>query len=71
MEDVFNRLKRDLAERCWDMIINNLPAGEWRGSCIVHGDIIQVLAAMKIVAHGLKTNIKVNASTPDAKVVKE
>jgi hypothetical protein len=28
MEDVFNRLKRDLAERCWDMIINNLPAGE-------------------------------------------
>jgi hypothetical protein len=29
------------------------------GSCIVHGDAIQVLATMKIVAHGLKTNIKV------------
>jgi hypothetical protein len=28
IEDLFNRLKRDLAERCWDMIINNLPAGE-------------------------------------------
>jgi hypothetical protein len=28
MEDVFNRLKRDLAERCSDMIINNLPSGQ-------------------------------------------
>jgi hypothetical protein len=28
MEVVYNKLKRDLVERGWDMIINNLPAGE-------------------------------------------
>lgn len=64
------KLKRDLVERGWDMIINNLPAGEWRGSCIVHGDVIQVLVTMKIVTPGLKTNIKVSASTPNVEVVK-
>lgn len=45
---------------CWGMT--------W--SRIVHGAIIQFSTTMKIVTHGLKTNINVSASTPDAKVVK-